>query len=97
MHDLENTDKDCQYYFTLIKKGTAQDKANAYTALIKQSPFHCLSLLQSMLGLARKRNRKQAEFSLHGLKDVFMNYILKDDSKLVTFQKNEGVMSKRED
>jgi len=91
MDHFKEKDKDGKYYFTMIKKGTANDKVNALQMMVKKAPARCLSLLQQLLTLARHKNRKQAEGALAALRDLFTQDILKDEAKLVAFQKNERI------
>ena len=69
-------DKDAQYYITMIKKGTASDKINALNMLIQKNPARGISYLQAIMAVAKKKNRKQAEFAFVALRDLFSEHIL---------------------
>ena len=69
-------DRDAQYYMTMIKKGTASDKISALSMLIQKNPERSLGYLQQVLVVAKKKNRKQAEFAFNALRDIFSKHLL---------------------
>lgn len=80
-------DKDTEYFQTMVKKGTMNDKLNALSMLIKKNPTKSLNYLQQLIQMGENKNRKMAETAFYQLKDVFM-YLLKDGEKLKAFQHN---------
>lgn len=51
--------------------GTLSDKISALTLSVQESPVHNMKALESLINLARKRNRDQAVNVLAALKDLF--------------------------
>ena len=78
----------------MLKQGTLNDKISALSTIIQRDPQHSLSYLQTLLGLAKKKNRKQAEQAVNTIKDLFCdvllyyNSLLRDGNKLSAFSKN---------
>lgn len=62
--------------------------------IVQKNTSMCLHHLQSVLHQAKKKNRKQAEFAFVALRDLFTKHLLKDNSKLTAFQKNENICGK---
>lgn len=69
-------DKDAQYFETMIKKGTLQDKVNSMKQLVQKNPHRSLSYLGQIMKEARKKNKKHAEVAVFALKDLFIDTIL---------------------
>ena len=72
----------------MLKQGTLNDKISAISTIIQRDPQHSLSYLQTLLGLAKKKNRKQAEQAVNTIKDLFCDVLLRDGNKLSAFSKN---------
>mmetsp|Transcript_5700 Transcript_5700/g.9041 ORF Transcript_5700/g.9041 Transcript_5700/m.9041 type:complete len:87 (+) Transcript_5700:302-562(+) len=81
---------------TMLSKGTHNDKINSLGMLSQKHPDRSLSWITSLMQLARKKNRKQAENALSVLRDVFAKHVLKDDKKLEGFQHNPAIKDKDE-
>ena len=54
-----------------MSTGTLSDKISALTLSVQESPVHNMKALESLVGLAGKRNRSQAVEVLGALKDLF--------------------------
>ena len=81
-----------QFYSTVMTSGTLSDKISAFTLSVQESPLHNLKALESLIGLARKRNRGQAIEVLGALKDLFgLGALLPSDRKLRTFACQPGL------
>lgn len=87
-------DRDAQYYDTMIKKGTLNDKINSLSLLIQKDPSRGLNYLGQIMKEAKKHNRKQAEVAILALKELFINHLLQDNTKLSAFQYNPRIMGK---
>ena len=82
----KKSDKDAQYYLTMINKGTLSDKVNSLSELVAKNPTRSLSHLGVLLKEAKKKNRKQAEVAVVALRDLFTSdHLLQDDAKLTAF------------
>ena len=81
-------DKDGQFYLNMLKQGTISDKISALSMIIQREPENAIPYMQSLLNLAKKKNRKQAELAVGALKDLFTQNLLKDGHKLMPFSKN---------
>ena len=84
-------DKDSQFYLNLLKQGTVSDKISALAIIIQKNPGSSIPYLQSLMNLAKKKNRKQAELAITALKDLFCDYLLDDSKKLWPFSKNPSI------
>ena len=75
-----------QFYSTVMSTGTLSDKISALTLSVQESPVHNMKALESLVGLAGKRNRSQAVEVLGALKDLFgPGNLLPSNRKLRTF------------
>lgn len=75
-----------QFYSTIMSTGTLSDKISALTLSVQESPLHNMKALESLVGLASKRNRGQAVEVLGALKDLFgPGNLLPSDRKLRAF------------
>jgi ribosome biogenesis protein MAK21 len=93
---LAKKDKDVKYYTTMISQGTLSDKINALQLLVQKTPERSLHYLYKLSAEAKKKNRKQAEIAIKALKDLFINFLLKDGSKLSAFQHNPRIEGRDE-
>ncbi len=81
----------------MLKQGTIQDKISSLSMIIQKEPLKSITYLSTMINLAKKKNRKQAEASIGALRDLFTQHgLLKDDHKLYTFSKNPSLQGKKE-
>ena len=67
------------------------DKVSALTTIVRKNPQHSISYLHNLVGMAKKKNRKQAELAIDSLKELFCDTedaLLSNDRKLVAFSKN---------
>ena len=75
-YDKLGKDKDGQFYLNMLKQGTMSDKIAALAAIIQRSPHHSISYLQTIVGMAKKKNRKLAELAINSAKDLFCDTLL---------------------
>jgi ribosome biogenesis protein MAK21 len=69
----------------VIKTGTSSDRSAALTLQVQESPFHRLSALAVLMGLARKPNPKAVSAALESLTELFVASLLPADRKLRSF------------
>ena len=82
----------------LLKQGTLSDRVSALATIIQKNTKHSLTYLQTLIGLGKKKNRKQAELAINELKEVFCGGgktegILEEGKKMQTFSKNDNLRS----
>ena len=81
-----------RFLSTVMSSGTLSDKISALTLVVQESPPHGMKAFESLLGLARKRNRGQAVTSLGALKDLLgQGVLLPSDRKLRAFRDQPGL------
>jgi ribosome biogenesis protein MAK21 len=62
-----------------LKSGTVTDKVSALTLLIQESPVHAFSYLtHHLLGMARKKARREALLAVDSIKDLMTSNLLAD-------------------
>jgi ribosome biogenesis protein MAK21 len=71
----------------VLDSGTASDRIAAMTLLIQDSPFHNLSSLNSLMLLAKKKERRLSLMALDSLKELFLNSLL-PGRKLLKYEEN---------
>lgn len=82
----------------IMTSGTLEDKVSALTLVIQESPLHNTKAFESLLGLARKKNRNQAIMALGALKDLLgSGVVLPPDRKLRPFGRQPGLISALQD
>ncbi|EPZ36208.1 CCAAT-binding factor domain-containing protein [Rozella allomycis CSF55] len=79
---LSRSDED--WYQSILRNGALKDKVGALSVKIRSSPFHSLSLLEQLLAMAEKKNRKEATMAVDVLKELLLNVVL-PDRKLLNF------------
>ena len=102
--DKMSKNRQNEWYMTMLKKGTAQDKIAALTKVIQTNAMCSLSHLMQLVGMSKKANKKLAEYSIVALKDLYCQGWLVDiqndgtiRDKLEVFSKNPVVVHKRAD
>ncbi|CAF9923969.1 MAG: hypothetical protein GOMPHAMPRED_003504 [Gomphillus americanus] len=89
---LNSTSSSHKYYKDMMVSGTLTDKISALTLSVQESPVHNQSALDSLLALAKKRNRNQAVQVLRALKDLFgAGALLPSDRRLRYFVNQPGL------
>ena len=63
--------------------------------IIQKDPLRSLGYIQTLLNLARKKNKKQVESACGALKDLFTVH-LGEEFKMQTFSKNSRFVGKKE-
>ncbi|CAM9556723.1 unnamed protein product, partial [Scytosiphon promiscuus] len=70
----------------VLRGGTLSDKVAALTLQVQESPVHRLSVLDGLLDLGLKKERRTAQMALEALKDLFVTNLLPDARRLVAFE-----------
>jgi ribosome biogenesis protein MAK21 len=68
---------------TVMKSGTVTDKLAAITLLIQAAPLFRIKHVDTLLGMATKKNRREAVMAIDTLKDLFTTNLLPSDRKLM--------------
>jgi len=66
-------------------RGTLSDKISALSLLIQRDPARSISYLDQLMAIASKKSRKQAEMSVGALRDLFCQYLLTKEFKVIPF------------
>jgi ribosome biogenesis protein MAK21 len=59
-----------------MQNGTIADKIAAMTLVVQEAPFFGLTTINSLLTIARKKNRRVNLMAINALKDLFLNTLL---------------------
>ncbi len=51
---------DARWMRTVLSSGTASDKLAALTLMIQESPIHTVSCLDTLIGMVKKKGRREA-------------------------------------
>ena len=76
----------------MLKQGTMSDRISALSTIIQKDPQSSLSYIQNLIGMSKKKNRKQVEVAINQLRDLFCDILLHDDRKLSPFSKNPELL-----
>ncbi|OZJ05634.1 hypothetical protein BZG36_01521 [Bifiguratus adelaidae] len=69
---------DRSFLTTMLKSGTLSDRISALTLLVQESPIHGVRTLDTLLGMCRKKSRKEAMLAMQSLKDLLVGSVLPD-------------------
>ncbi|KAL3875114.1 hypothetical protein ACJMK2_038048 [Sinanodonta woodiana] len=73
---------------TVLTSGTLADKMAALTLLVQESPIHNLFHLDTLIGMVRKKGRRESMLSADALKELFLSDILPSNRKLRMFSQH---------
>lgn len=84
----------------LNREKTIADKVAAVTLLVHESPVHRFDELSTLMSYTRKKIRREKGSAIDALTDLFVNNLLPDDRRLVSFKDRDfkcgkGAISKR--
>ncbi|KAF4526624.1 hypothetical protein B566_EDAN015393 [Ephemera danica] len=77
---------DYQWMQTVMAKGTTADKIAAHTVQVQDSPVHCLSILQNLIGMVKVGKKNECNLALDTLHELFISDLLIPGEKLRTFE-----------
>jgi ribosome biogenesis protein MAK21 len=69
----------------VLKSGTISDKVAALALVVQESPLHELSALDTLIGLASKKEYRTSQLALEAVKDLLIHNLL-PDRRLVPFR-----------
>jgi hypothetical protein len=69
---------DLKWMNDMIKSGTMSDKVAAMALKVQSSPLHELETLDTLMGMALKKEQRAAQLAMEALKDLFVNNLLPD-------------------
>ena len=69
----------------VLKSGTISDKVAALALVVQESPVHELSALDTLIGLASKKEYRTSQLALEAVKDLLIHNLL-PDRRLIQFK-----------
>ena len=69
----------------VLKSGTISDKVAALALVVQESPVHELSALDTLIGLASKKEHRTSQLALEAVKDLLIHNLL-PDRRLISFK-----------
>ncbi|RDD47481.1 CCAAT/enhancer-binding protein zeta [Trichoplax sp. H2] len=83
-HHKKSKDRksDFDWLKTVMASGTLTDKTAAHAVLLQESPVHNLQSLKSLIGMSKKKGKRESLLALDTLKEVLLSNLLPDDRKL---------------
>ncbi|KAL9954460.1 hypothetical protein ACROYT_G042001 [Oculina patagonica] len=76
---------DSQWLKSVVSSGTLNDKVAALTVQVQESAVHRLKTLDMLLGMAKKKGRRESIIAVDMLKELWMTLLLPSDHKLKKF------------
>ncbi|XP_069118836.1 CCAAT/enhancer-binding protein zeta-like [Argopecten irradians] len=70
---------------TVLASGTLSDKIAALTLLVQESPIHSLNSLDSLIGMAKKKGKRESMMATDSLRELFTSHLLPENRKLRQF------------
>ncbi|KAL1914740.1 uncharacterized protein VTP21DRAFT_7998 [Calcarisporiella thermophila] len=74
----EISSSDRAFLSTVMQSGTLNDRISALTLVVQESPLHAMKTLETLMGMARKKSRKEAVMAITSLKDLLVGSVLPD-------------------
>ncbi|PVU98196.1 hypothetical protein BB561_000068 [Smittium simulii] len=78
------TSNDMDFVSSILHSGTLSDKISALTLLVQESPIYNIASINTLVGMTKKKHRKEAIMAVSSLKDLLVNNLL-PDRKLVYY------------
>ena len=69
---------DRNFYTTMLKSGTLNDKLSTLSILIDESPTHSVKYFETLLVMAEKKNRNEAVQSVFTIMSLMIESVLPD-------------------
>ena len=76
--------QDSKFLSTVMRGGTVSDRSAALSLKIHKSPLHAFRELESLIGLCKKKGRREASAAVDAAKELFLTVLL-PDRKLKSF------------
>eukprot|EP01104_Vermistella_antarctica_P000786 TRINITY_DN108_c1_g1_i1.p1 TRINITY_DN108_c1_g1~~TRINITY_DN108_c1_g1_i1.p1 ORF type:complete len:641 (+),score=185.26 TRINITY_DN108_c1_g1_i1:275-2197(+) len=74
--DSKRKGSDKKWLDTVMRSGTSSDKHAAMFLMVQESPMHRLATLDAMLATAKKKQRRESEMAMQGLRELFLVSLL---------------------
>lgn len=62
----------------MLNSGTLTDKLGAMVTLVQNDPVHNMDLIDSLLTMANKKGKREAQLSIQSLRELFSLHLLPD-------------------
>ena len=69
---------DAKWIRKMLNSGTLTDKLGAMVTLIQNDPVHNMDLIESLLTMANKKGKREAQLSIQSLRELFTLHLLPD-------------------
>ena len=69
---------DAKWIRKMLNSGTLTDKLGAMVTLIRNDPVHNMDLIESLLTMANKKGKREAQLSIQSLRELFTLHLLPD-------------------
>ncbi|XP_068730456.1 CCAAT/enhancer-binding protein zeta-like [Montipora capricornis] len=79
---------DSQWLRSVVHSGTLKDKVAALTVQVQESTVHRLKTLDILIGMAKKKGRRESIMAVDMLKELWMTSLLPANRKLRTFSQH---------
>ncbi|XP_022800825.1 CCAAT/enhancer-binding protein zeta-like isoform X2 [Stylophora pistillata] len=79
---------DSQWLKSVVSSGTLNDKVAALTVQVQESAVHCLKTLDILIGMAKKKGRRESIIAVDMLKELWMTLLLPNNRKLRKFSQH---------
>ncbi len=87
----EKPTSDEKWMTSMLRSGTMSDKIAAMALAVQHNTMESLSTLDSLLGLAKKKSRRESQLASDSLFELFQGTLLPPDRELRRFGDNVGV------
>ncbi|CAB3396983.1 unnamed protein product [Caenorhabditis bovis] len=85
--EKQENSSEASWLYSVMSKGTAADRRTAMQLQMHKSPVHSLEYIEKLIASCRKQGTRDIIDIIPILEDVFINYILPENRKLVLFSK----------
>ena len=55
----------------MLNSGTLTDKMGAMASLVQNDPVHNMDMIESLLAMANKKGKREAQLSIQSLRELF--------------------------
>nr|XP_058965754.1 CCAAT/enhancer-binding protein zeta-like [Pocillopora verrucosa] len=82
---VKEKSSDSQWLKSVVSSGTLNDKVAALTVQVQESAVHGLKTLDILIGMAKKKGRRESIIAVDMLKELWMTLLLPNNRKLKKF------------
>ena len=69
---------DAKWLRKMLNSGTLTDKMGAMASLVQNDPVHNMDMIESLLAMANKKGKREAQLSIQSLRELFTYFLLPD-------------------